>query len=287
MPSIEHLALNVPDSAAMADWYVRHLEMRILRSGGPPHHGRFLADEAGRCVLELYSRPDDGIPDYAALHPMTLHVAFNCLDVAAAFKALTAAGAVVVDAPTTDADGNTFAMLRDPWGVAVQLVRRAKSLLPELPVWKHTTSFRYDKFHTKEWYATWFERLAADYGLALVDDSAQTRNIFTPEDLETALPELGSPQSIEELHRLGLAPLEQKKIDQLCRPITFRTRVYHSKGGVVTLEVRAAQGNEFPAIGIELWWEEELRLFGGFIDLKVRGDRKVFDQIKTFLSIRA
>ncbi|MCE5326841.1 MAG: VOC family protein [Planctomycetaceae bacterium] len=139
MPSIEHLALNVPDAAAMADWYVRHLEMRILRSGPPPHNGRFLADAAGRCVLELYSRPADGIPDYAALHPMTLHVAFDCADVPGTFKSLTAAGAAVVDEPTTDADGNTFAMLRDPWGIAVQLVRRAQSLLPELPVWKHAS----------------------------------------------------------------------------------------------------------------------------------------------------
>src|SRR5262249_45002677 len=41
---IEHMALNVPDPVAMADWYTEHLGMRVVRSVPGPPHTRFLAD---------------------------------------------------------------------------------------------------------------------------------------------------------------------------------------------------------------------------------------------------
>jgi catechol 2,3-dioxygenase-like lactoylglutathione lyase family enzyme len=50
---LEHIALQVPDPVAMADWYVKHLGMRVVRSGPPPAQARFIADSAGRTVLEV------------------------------------------------------------------------------------------------------------------------------------------------------------------------------------------------------------------------------------------
>lgn len=125
---IEHIALNVRHSASMAEWYERHLGMRVVRAFGPPDHGRFLADAAGRTVLELYSKPEVPVPDYAALHPMTWHVAFAVPDVPDVRRRLLAAGATVVGEVDTT-KGDVLAMLRDPWGVCLQLVQRKEKLL--------------------------------------------------------------------------------------------------------------------------------------------------------------
>ena len=74
---IEHFAVNVADPVAIAAWYVEHLGMRVVRTGGAPQHIHFLADAAGATVIEGYNNPVDPIPDYAAMHPMRFHIAFH------------------------------------------------------------------------------------------------------------------------------------------------------------------------------------------------------------------
>jgi len=127
--NVEHIAWNVADPVAMAAWYVEHLGMRVVRSVPTPPYIHFLADASGRVVVEIYSNPADAIPDYAAMHPLRFHVAFAADDPDAASDLLVAAGATFVDEQTL-ADGSRLLMLRDPWGLAVQLVRRATALLP-------------------------------------------------------------------------------------------------------------------------------------------------------------
>jgi catechol 2,3-dioxygenase-like lactoylglutathione lyase family enzyme len=127
--NIEHIAWNVSEPVAMAAWYVAHLGMRIVRSSPAPPHMHFLADARGRVVIELYCNPIDPIPDYAAMHPARFHVAFAAEDLDAVRAALVAAGATLVDDQTL-ADGSRLLMLRDPWGLALQLVKRATPLLP-------------------------------------------------------------------------------------------------------------------------------------------------------------
>ncbi len=127
--NIEHIALNISDPVATADWYARHLGMKVLRQFGPPSHARFIADAAGRVVLELYCRTDAPIPDYAAMDPLVLHVAFAVSDVKAERARLLAAGASAVGDVTTTDSGDTLAMLRDPWGISLQLVKRAKPMM--------------------------------------------------------------------------------------------------------------------------------------------------------------
>ena len=125
---IEHVALNVAEPVAHAAWYVQHLGMRVARYGGGPTEIHFLADAAGATVLELYHNPAGAVPDYAAMHPMQMHVAFAADDPDAEAARLQAAGATPED--TTDLpDGSRLVMMRDPWGVPVQLVRRAAPLL--------------------------------------------------------------------------------------------------------------------------------------------------------------
>jgi len=122
---IEHVAFNVQDPAAMAAWYVEHLSMTIVRTMDQPPFTHFLADDRHSAMIELYRQPSLRVPDYRDSDPLQLHVAFTSEDVAADRKRLMAAGAVPVgEVQTTDA-GATLAMLRDPWGMAVQLVQRA------------------------------------------------------------------------------------------------------------------------------------------------------------------
>jgi catechol 2,3-dioxygenase-like lactoylglutathione lyase family enzyme len=113
----------------MAAWYVEHVGMRIVRRVATPPHIHFLADASGRVVIEIYSNPVDPIPDYAAMHPMRFHLAFATDDPDAVKTALVSAGATFVDEQTL-ADGSRLMMLRDPWGLPVQLCKRVTPLLP-------------------------------------------------------------------------------------------------------------------------------------------------------------
>lgn len=125
---IEHVAFNVSDPVAMADWYVAHLGLRVLRKADTAPHMHFLADAQGAGVIEIYSNPVEAIPDYASMHPLRLHLAFQTDDPDATKNDLIAAGATLVDEQQT-ADGSRLVMLRDPWGFSIQLCRRATPLI--------------------------------------------------------------------------------------------------------------------------------------------------------------
>ena len=126
--NIEHIALNVPDAVAMAAWYVQHLGLRVLRKQEQAPFTHFLADPAGRVVLELYQHAKAALPDYAKLDPLSLHIAFSADDVARERQRLLDAGAKPAgDIVTTDT-GDLMTFVRDPWNVTVQLVKRAKPL---------------------------------------------------------------------------------------------------------------------------------------------------------------
>ena len=127
--NIEHFACNVSDPAAMAAWYVAHLGMRIVRRNTAAPHIHFLADANERVVMEVYSHSADAVPDYQAMHPMRFHLAFAAPDPDVARAALVGAGATFVD-EQTQPDGSRLVMLRDPWGLPLQLVKRATALLP-------------------------------------------------------------------------------------------------------------------------------------------------------------
>jgi glyoxylase I family protein len=124
----EHIAWNVADPPAVAAWYVENLGMRIVRHSPVAPHMHFLADASGRIVIEIYNNTSDPVPDYATMHPARLHFAFATPDPDASKAALLAAGATPVEDQTT-ADGSRLIMLRDPWGLALQLCKRATPLL--------------------------------------------------------------------------------------------------------------------------------------------------------------
>ncbi|OHE81145.1 MAG: hypothetical protein A3G75_12445 [Verrucomicrobia bacterium RIFCSPLOWO2_12_FULL_64_8] len=122
---VEHFALNVPDPRAMSRWYVEHVGFKVVRSRDDPPYTRFLADDTGRVVVELYANPSAAIPDYGAQHPLVFHLAVVATDAKAARARLEKAGAgVFLEEPQPD--GSLLIMMRDPWGVPLQLCQRAK-----------------------------------------------------------------------------------------------------------------------------------------------------------------
>jgi glyoxylase I family protein len=126
---IEHIALNVKDPVAMAKWYSDHLGMKVVRAVAGAPHTHFLADEAGRVVLELYHQERAPIPDYLKMDPVTLHIAFKSKNMEAEQAKLIASGATLATGPVTTPTGDTLTMLRDPWGICIQLVKRTAPLL--------------------------------------------------------------------------------------------------------------------------------------------------------------
>lgn len=126
---IEHIAFVVDDPEAVAKWYCDNLGMRVVRQGPPPIKMTFLADSAGQTMYELYAQPEVETPDYASMHHLALHFAYYAEDLEATFERLKAAGATVVQAPMPNDSGDTLAMLRDPWGICVQLVNRKEKMI--------------------------------------------------------------------------------------------------------------------------------------------------------------
>ena len=112
----------------MAAWYGKHFALSIVRHMPQPHQAHFLAD-SDATVLEIYCNPPDKVPNYRAMDPLLFHVAFLSTDPAADAKRLMGDGATWVS-DVRMADGSYLVMLRDPWGLALQLCKRATPLLP-------------------------------------------------------------------------------------------------------------------------------------------------------------
>lgn len=126
---IEHTAFNVEDPLAMGRWYVEHLGLKVKRRTVDAPYAHFLADDSGTVMIEIYGNKEAPLPDYRSMSPAELHLAFVSNDVEQDARRLIAAGATQVGDFDTAPNGDRFAMLRDPWGLAVQLVKRATPMI--------------------------------------------------------------------------------------------------------------------------------------------------------------
>ena len=125
---IEHVALNVADPVAMARWYTEHLKLTVVKGMDTAPYTHFLADDGGTVMLEIYHNPPDQVPDYAAMDPLLLHLAFVSTDPAVDKRRLLNAGATEFSDQVLD-DGSHIVIVRDPWGFAVQFCKRATPML--------------------------------------------------------------------------------------------------------------------------------------------------------------
>lgn len=122
----EHFALNVPDPAKVAHWYANNLGMEIVRAMKEEPFTHFIADRTGRVVMELYCNKEAEIPDYKNEHPLKFHVAF-AVSYADYYKnKLMAEGAKFIEEVFPE-HGSHLVMLRDPFGIPLQLCQRVNS----------------------------------------------------------------------------------------------------------------------------------------------------------------
>ena len=121
----EHFALNVSEPVEMGEWYCQNLGLTMAFEQKEHPFMRFLADSTGRVVCELYRRPEETIINFPDEHPLTFHFAFESGDAEADKQRLLLAGATLVE-DVYPPDGSHLVMLRDPWGVSLQLCQRAQ-----------------------------------------------------------------------------------------------------------------------------------------------------------------
>lgn len=127
---VEHVAWMVEDPLKVAEWYTNHLGFRVVRRLTERPWTHFLLAPGDAMMVEVYNNPLAEVPDYAAQDALVLHLAFGVDDVPAERDRLLAAGATIDTDCQVTADGDTICMMRDPWGFAIQLVKRAAPMLP-------------------------------------------------------------------------------------------------------------------------------------------------------------
>lgn len=125
---IEHFAINVSDPVKMKEWYVQHLGLRIVKQEDTAPHTAFLADAEGGVMLEIYKNPPDSVPDYGSMDPLIIHLAFVSEDPTKDKNRLLRAGASLISDEKLE-DGSHLVKLRDPWGLPLQLCKRAVPML--------------------------------------------------------------------------------------------------------------------------------------------------------------
>ena len=125
---LEHPAIDVADPLATAAWWCENLGFTVTMQKDDETHTTFMVDASGRVAIELYrARTQPKAPDYASMDPLTLHFGFISKDVDADVERLTKAGATLVKREKRP--GFDGAMMRDPSGIAIQFVKREKSVL--------------------------------------------------------------------------------------------------------------------------------------------------------------
>jgi catechol-2,3-dioxygenase len=128
---LEHIALNVIDPIAVSQWFTSHLGLTVVQQKEEAPYTTFMADDSGQMLIEIYNNPSDSVPDYHSMDPLLLHIAFVSENPAADKDRLVKAGATLHKELHLE-DGSHLVMLRDPWGLALQLCKRAIPLTSRL-----------------------------------------------------------------------------------------------------------------------------------------------------------
>jgi uncharacterized glyoxalase superfamily protein PhnB len=79
-------------------------------------------------MFEFYHSKSAKVPDYASMNNHELHIAFMVDDVKGMCERLIGAGARLDGEIVVTGDGDEIAILRDPWGIPIQFVRRAEPM---------------------------------------------------------------------------------------------------------------------------------------------------------------
>ncbi len=121
----EHFAINVNNVDAVVKWYVSHLGLKVVSQQKELPFMTFLADSGDRVIMELYQRVDAMMTNFTTQHQLTFHVAFVSENAQKDRDRLEVEGANFIEEVRKE-DGSHLVMLRDPWGMPLQLCERAQ-----------------------------------------------------------------------------------------------------------------------------------------------------------------
>lgn len=124
---LEHTAINVPQPKDLVKWYVEQLGLKIVSAMDEAPYMHFLSDNKGG-MIEVYHNTKADVPDYRSTHPLVFHLAFVSADPEQDRERLEKAGATFWEEQQLP-NGNHLIMMRDPWGIPIQLCKRSKPLI--------------------------------------------------------------------------------------------------------------------------------------------------------------
>ncbi len=124
----EHFALNVEHPIEAAKWYVENCEMKIVKGSDKSPFAHFLADKTGRVIIEIYKNDNAEIIDLKSKHPLEFHFAFMVKNAEEIKNNLLKAGASFEEELHLE-DGSHLVMLRDPFGVSLQICQRGVPMM--------------------------------------------------------------------------------------------------------------------------------------------------------------
>jgi hypothetical protein len=120
----EHFAVNVADATSVVEWYTLNMGLKARVADKKPPFVSFLEDSTGRVVIEFYQRTDAPVTDFSNENSLSFHVAFVSQNAEQDKKRLVENGATF-ELEVNLEDGSHIVMLRDPWGMPLQLCQRA------------------------------------------------------------------------------------------------------------------------------------------------------------------
>jgi len=209
-PRLEHIALNVSDPISIAKWYCEHLGMRMIRKSLPPTNAHFISDSASKIMFELYNNAIAPVLDFASLNPLCLHLAFISDDLEAIRNSLVTIGAKVVDDITTIPNGDQILMMRDPWGLSIQFVKRFTSMLKPMSMRPEHFGFNVlDPERMTKWYCDNLEMKVMRKG--------------TPPTYTNFFSDAGSNMMLEVYNNSAAPALDMASINLLSLHIAFIT----------------------------------------------------------------
>ena len=176
LPYIQHIGLNVNNPVEVANWYIQNLGMKLIRQGNAPQFVTFIADAGNNMEMEFYNKEKIKKIDFQKIDVMTFHFAFLTDSINTIENKLIAAGAKLIDKITETPAGDKVAMLRDPWGMPLQLVERSIPMIKYTNIRPEHLALNSEDARTKaKWYANNFKMEilrqsgAPEFGCFLID----------------------------------------------------------------------------------------------------------------------
>ena len=126
---LEHFSINLDNSAAKAKWYTENLGMKVLRELETQNNSFFMSDRKENFTFELYQNKDYPVIKFDTVNASSFHLGFMANDLELLKADLLKAGATIFEDIHTHISKDKILLMRDPWGLPIQFVKRTKNMI--------------------------------------------------------------------------------------------------------------------------------------------------------------